>query len=42
VWDTSFAGHGTVLEESGMGRVVFASAFRPTIPGTDTYTDQLW
>jgi hypothetical protein len=42
VWDTSFAGHGTVLERSGMGRVVFASAFRPTIPGTDTYTDQLW
>ena len=27
---------------SGLGRIVFASPFKPTIVGTDTYTDQLW
>lgn len=30
------------LASSGLGRVLWSSAFRPTIPGTDTYTDQLW
>jgi hypothetical protein len=26
----------------GLGEVLWSSPFRPTIPGTDTYTDQLW
>ena len=26
----------------GLGTVLWSSPFRPTIPGTDTYTDQLW
>jgi hypothetical protein len=30
------------LAGSGLGEVLWSSAFRPTIPGTDTYTDQLW
>jgi hypothetical protein len=30
------------LEADGLGRLLWQSAFRPTIPGTDTYTDQLW
>ena len=35
--------HGKNLsEESGLGTVVAALPFIPTIPGTDTYTDKLW
>ncbi|HLI75239.1 MAG TPA: hypothetical protein VKU86_15285 [Acidimicrobiales bacterium] len=34
--------HRTALERSGRARVVAALPFIPTIPGTDTYTDQLW
>ena len=30
------------IEADGLGRVLWSSPFRPTIPGTDTYTDQLW
>jgi hypothetical protein len=30
------------LADSGLGEVLWSSPFRPTIPGTDTYTDQLW
>ncbi|NLA35071.1 MAG: hypothetical protein GX868_05205 [Actinobacteria bacterium] len=30
------------LEASGLARVVLVAPFIPTIPGTDTYTDQLW
>ena len=30
------------VEATGQGSVVYASPFIPTIPGTDTYTDQLW
>jgi hypothetical protein len=30
------------LEAAGLGTVLWSSPFRPTIPGTDTYTDQLW
>ena len=26
----------------GVGSVAYAAPFRPTVPGTDTYTDQLW
>jgi len=34
--------HRRALEDSGKGRVLATLAFVPTIPGTDTYTDQLW
>lgn len=34
--------HCRALEGSGLARVVTALAFKPTIPGTDTFTDQLW
>jgi hypothetical protein len=42
VWDDRFAPIGKELEASGLGRVLFASPFLPTVPGTDTYADQLW
>jgi len=41
-WDDVAAGHGDALAASGYGRVLWASAFRGTVPGTDTYTDELW
>ena len=42
VWDEAFAGHGEELEATGLARLLWASPFIPTVPGTDTYTDQLW
>ena len=36
-----FEDSAKALEASGKGAVVWASPFLPTIPGTDTYTDQL-
>lgn len=33
--------HGKELEASGVGHVVFQSAFVPTVPGTDTHVDDL-
>lgn len=41
VWDDVFAGQPGRVDASGLGRVLWQSPFRPTIPGTDTYTDQL-
>jgi hypothetical protein len=41
-WDDGFAKLGDELAASGLGKVVFASPFRGTVPGTDTYTDELW
>ena len=41
VWDQEFAGHGDELEKTGLARLLWTSPFIPTIPGTDTYTDQL-
>jgi len=41
-WGPVIAEHRRRLEESGMGTVVAALPFIPTVPGTDTYTDQLW
>jgi hypothetical protein len=41
-WETVIVEHTRRLDESGLGRVVAALPFIPTIPGTDTYTDQLW
>lgn len=40
-WD-AFVQMGARVDAGGRARVVFASPFIPTIPGTDTYTDQLW
>ena len=36
------AAQAKAYEADGLGRVLWSSPFRPTIPGTDTYTDQLW
>ncbi len=41
-WETVIIEHQRRLEESGLGTVVAALPFIPTIPGTDTYTDKLW
>ena len=37
-----FEAYAAGLAQTGVGNVVFAAPFRPTIVGTDTYTDQLW
>jgi len=42
VWTEQFASLGTDLESAGLGSLLFVSPFRATVPGTDTYTDQLW
>lgn len=42
VWDSIVTEHSNALEKSGMAEVVAALGFIPTIPGTNTYTDQLW
>ncbi len=42
LWDQQFASLGDDLAATGLGTVVFASPFIATVPGTDTYTDQLW
>jgi hypothetical protein len=34
--------YADALEATGLAKVVFASPWLPTVPGTDTYTDQLW
>jgi hypothetical protein len=41
-WEPVVVAHRRRLEESGLGTVVAALPFIPTIPGTDTYTDKLW
>jgi hypothetical protein len=41
-WKSVVLAHRAALEGSGRARVVAALPFIPTIPGTDTYTDQLW
>ena len=38
----ALAEHARDLEATGLGTVQWAGPFIPTIPGTDTYTDQLW
>jgi hypothetical protein len=42
VWDSTWAGLGDAFSDAGLGEIVFASPFLSTVPGTDTYTDQLW
>jgi hypothetical protein len=41
-WETVIVEHRRRVAESGLGTVVAALPFIPTIPGTDTYTDKLW
>jgi hypothetical protein len=41
-WDAVFAGQQGALADAGLGRVEWAAPFIGTVPGTDTYTDQLW
>jgi hypothetical protein len=36
------ADQAELLATEGLGEVIWSSPFRPTIVGTDTYTDQLW
>ena len=41
-WDAVFAEQGRAVADAGLGHVLWASPFIGTVPGTDTYTDQLW
>jgi hypothetical protein len=41
-WQEVIVAHRAALEGSGRATVVAALPFIPTVPGTDTYTDQLW
>ena len=40
-WDEQHAA-AAELERDGIGRMLWTAPFIPTVPGTDTYTDQLW
>lgn len=40
-WDRWFTGLEEKVTESGLGRVELLAPFVPTVPGTDTYVDQL-
>lgn len=42
VWDDAFAPLGDAFSAAGLGELMLVAPFRATIPGTDTYTDQLW
>jgi hypothetical protein len=42
VWADRFAGLGEEFTAAGLGNLVLVAPFRATVPGTDTYTDQLW
>jgi hypothetical protein len=42
VWSDEFARLEDHVAGSGKARLLWASPFIPTIPGTDTYADQLW
>jgi hypothetical protein len=41
-WESVFAGQGRAVADAGLGHVLWASPFVGAVPGTDTYTDQLW
>lgn len=41
-WDALFARHGDELATTGFGKVIYASPFIPTVPGTDAHIDELW
>jgi hypothetical protein len=40
-WSDRFRGFDRALAGSGLGRVIYAAPFIPTVPGTDKYADQL-
>ncbi|MFG2501524.1 hypothetical protein ACGFSB_25350 [Streptomyces sp. NPDC048441] len=40
-WQEHFAARTEAVAESGLGRVELVAPFIPTVPGTDTYVDQL-
>ena len=42
IWADSFADLGTRFAAAGLGDLVLVAPFRATVPGTDTYTDELW
>jgi hypothetical protein len=42
VWDERFAPLGERFSAAGLGELVLVAPFRATVPGTDTYTDELW
>lgn len=42
VWDTVFAPLGAQFAAATLGKIVWASPFRSTVPGTDRFTDELW
>ena len=42
VWAGRYAGLGADFAAAGLGELLFVSPFRSTVPGTDTYADQLW
>jgi len=41
IWEGRYVPLAKAIEASGIGTIAIASPFIPTIPGTDTYTDQL-
>ena len=41
-WDDLFAKHADELATVEGARLLWSGPFIPTIPGTDTYSDQLW
>lgn len=42
VWHSSFADLGDAVAGSGLGSLALAAPFIATVPGTATYSDQLW
>jgi len=42
VWNERFASLGEQFEAEGLGSLVLVAPFKATVPGTDTYTDELW
>lgn len=42
LWEHHCSDLGDRFAAAGLGKIVFASPFRATVPGTDTYVDQLW
>ena len=41
VWEAEFSGAAKALDATGRAKTLWAGPFIPTVPGTDTYTDQL-
>jgi hypothetical protein len=42
VWSSTFTDLGDAVAGSGLGSLGLAAPFIPTVPGTPTYSDQLW